>query len=354
MRSHEPYDGTRDYWDFFIAECVRQKAPLYVRLASGVRDDAKLSALAALARPGQPMANLILGAVHFLLLEGMNHELRAQYRTLNPENAPRPSSDPFPLFRDVCLAHEAKIAAIVASRVTNTNEVGRSAYLRAGFLVVAREAGEPLHLIELGLSAGLNLYWDRHLYRYVRDGAAFAAGPETAKLTLETQLIGPHVPPLEPTPRVGLRVGLERDPVDLSDPDARLWLKALVWPDHKDRFLRLERALEITSGYALDIESGDALSLLPDALAKAPRGGALVVTHTMTTYQFSKDEREALDNLLILASVRRPVWRLSMEWSDGVYPLKLTRYVDGAQQTRLLALCDPQGGMMEWRDDKSP
>jgi len=43
-----------------------------------------------------------------------------------------------------------------------------------------------------------------------------------------------------------------------------------------------------------------------------------------------------------------------MEWSDGVYPLKLTRYVDGAQQTRLLALCDPQGGMMEWRDDKSP
>src|SRR5258708_7308951 len=308
-------DGTRDYWDFFIAECVRQKAPLYVRLASGVRDDAKLSALAALARRGQPMANLILGAVHFLLLRGMNHELRAHYRTLNPDDAPRPSSDPFPLFRDICLAHEAEIAAIVASRVTNTNEVGRSAYLRAGFLVIAREAGEPLHVIELGPSARLNLHWDRYLFRYVRDNAAFAAGPETANLTLETQLIGPYVPPLEPTPRVGLRVGLERDPVDLSDPEACLWLKALVWAYHKDRFRRLELALEATSPYSLDIAGGDALALLPDAMAKAPRGGAVVVTHTMTTYQFSKLERDALDDLLILASVRRPVWRLSMEWS---------------------------------------
>jgi hypothetical protein len=149
-------------------------------------------------------------------------------------------------------------------------------------------------------------------------------------------------------------LGLERDPVDLSNPEARLWLKALVWPDHKDRFLRLERALQATRGYALNIESGDALTLLPDAMAKAPRDGALVVTHTMTTYQFSKLEREALDNLLILASVRRPVWRLSMEWGDGVYPLTLTRYADGAKHARILAICDPQGGMMEWRDDKSP
>jgi hypothetical protein len=351
MSTSEP---ARDYWDFFIAECVRQRAPLYVRLASGVREDAKLSALAARARPGQPMANLILGAVHLLLLRGLDHGLRAHYRTLNPQDAALATGDPFPLFRDVCLAHEAEIAAIVARRVTNTNEVGRSAYLRAGFLRIAMEAGEPLHVIELGPSAGLNLHWDRYLYRYVRDRAVFTAGASDGQLILETQLVGPHTPPLQPSPRVGLRLGLERDPVDLSDPEARLWLKALVWPDHKDRFLRLERALEAASGHALDIESGDALTLLPDALAKAPHEGALVVTHTMTTYQFSKMEREALNNLLILASVRRPVWRLSMEWGDGVYPLKLTRYLDGATESRILAICDPQGGMMEWRDDKSP
>jgi hypothetical protein len=31
----------------------------------------------------------------------------------------------------------------------------------------------------------------------------------------------------------------------------------------------------------------------------------------MTTYQSSKTEREALENVLTLASVRRPLWRLS-------------------------------------------
>lgn len=179
-------------------------------------------------------------------------------------------------------------------------------------------------------------------------------GTPMARLTLDTTLVGPHLPPLGPLPRVGLRLGLERDPVDLSDPEARLWLRALVWPDHIDRFRRLEGALNATKDLAADIARGDALSLLPDALAKAPREGPLVIVHTMSLYQFSKAEREGLDALLMLAGVRRPVWRLSMEWEEGSYPLKLARYLDGTEEMRILANCDPQGGMMEWRDEKSP
>jgi hypothetical protein len=117
------------HWDFFAGESLRQRAPLYARLATGIRDDERLRALAAKARPGQPMANLILAAVHLLLLRGAQHPLRAHYRTLAPEDAPPPGEDPFPLFRDFCLAHEVEIAPLVAAHVTNTNEVGRSAYL---------------------------------------------------------------------------------------------------------------------------------------------------------------------------------------------------------------------------------
>ena len=76
--------------------------------------------------------------------------------------------------------------------------------------------------------------------------------------------------------------------------------------------------------------------------------------HTLTTYQFAKPERQALDDMLVLVSLRRPLFRLSLEFSGGVYPLTLTRYADGAKEARLLALCDPQGGEMEWRDEKSP
>src|SRR6266446_6331476 len=108
-------DRSREYWDFFISE--------------GVRDDEALSALAANVRASQPMANLLFGAVHYLLLRGAVHPLSAHYRTLTEESTLR-SGDPFPLFRQFCFAHEAEIAALLATRVTNTNEVARSLFAR--------------------------------------------------------------------------------------------------------------------------------------------------------------------------------------------------------------------------------
>jgi len=195
-------DRSRGYWDFFISECVRQKAPLYVRLAEGVRDDEALSALAANVRPSQPMANLLFGAVHYLLLRGAVHPLSAHYRTLTEDPALR-SGDPLPLFRQFCFAHEAEIADLIATRVTNTNEVARSAYLRAGFLAIAAREQEPLHLIELGPSAGLNLHWHRYRYHYLTDTTVQEAGPDDGRFLITTQLMGGLVPPLSPVPRWG-------------------------------------------------------------------------------------------------------------------------------------------------------
>ena len=86
-------DRSREYWDSFISECVRQKAPLYFRLAKGVRDDEALSALAAKVRASQPMANLLFGAVHYLLLRGATHPLSGHYRTLTEDSALQ-SGDP--------------------------------------------------------------------------------------------------------------------------------------------------------------------------------------------------------------------------------------------------------------------
>ena len=45
-------DRSREYWDFFISECVRQKAPLYIRLAEGVCNDETLSGVAAKGTAG--------------------------------------------------------------------------------------------------------------------------------------------------------------------------------------------------------------------------------------------------------------------------------------------------------------
>ena len=96
--------------------------------------------------------------------------------------------------------------------------------------------------------------------------------------------------------------------------------------------------------------AGDALDLLPCSLARAPEGQPVCVYHTMVVYQFSPQMREALDNILTKARLRRPIWRLGLEGTlQGENHLTLGRYSDGAKQVRTLALCHPHGRWMDWR-----
>ncbi len=330
--------GSVDYWDFFVAETRRNPAPLYEQFALGVSRDDELKSFANNVRAGQPPANILFAAVHFLLLRGTQHPLRLFYPTLHRGTPPHELDGAFAAFKDFVVTHRAELAPLVRSRVTNTNEVGRSALLHAGFRALARDADEPLHLIELGPSAGFDLIWDRYGVRYIRAGESIHAGPAHAPLVLETELRGQKCRPRAQRPM--WRIGSDWSAIRsiLSCDDERDWLRALVWPDHIARFARLEKVLEIHASARPPIREGDALALLPDALGEIPPDQTACVYHSFVTYQFSDEERAALDDLLVGASLRRPLWRLSLEGTlSGEAPLFLHRYRDGVRDTRLLA-----------------
>ena len=216
--------------------------------------------------------------------------------------------------------------------------------------------GAPLLLLTLlavPLAVGLYLFAERrrmrYAVRYTRGREVFAVGARDAPLTLDCELRGRRLPPLGPAPRVASRVGLERNPVDLRDPDARDWLRALTFPDHVARFARLDKAIEAFDGAASDIRAGDALSLLPDALAAPPADAPVCVYHTLALYQFTEEMRQAFDAILTLAGVRRPVWRISLEGTlSGDNPLLLYSYRDGRRHKRTLARCNSHGAWLEW------
>jgi hypothetical protein len=333
------------YWDRFVSTVTAMEAPLYLRFAEGVRGDPALRALAAKALPGQPEANMLFGAVHYLLLRGARHPLREFYPDLADKVA---GGDPFPFLRDFCLVYKQEITRLITTRVTNTNEVGRATFLHAGLTALAKNAPQLLHTIEIGPSAGFNMYWDRYLYRYRKNGKIFTAGAPDGEVVIDVPLKGEHMPPLGPAPRVGQRIGLELSPVDLANSDDCDWLRALVWPDHMHRLRRFEAALKANRNWPHDIRVGDALELLPDAMAGIPENETLCICHTLAVYQFSDEAKQALDDILTIAGLRRPVWRLGLENEDGKYPLRLTRYANGAREARVLALCEPQGGWLEW------
>jgi len=336
-------DKPLDYWSYFAGEARRVNAPLYERLSICIGGDEELREFANGVRRGQPPANLLFAAVHFLLLRGAQHPLRTFYKNLGGTCG----EDPFPHFKDFVEKHRAELAALIATRATQTNEVGRSAILHAAFRKVAMEAGEPLNLIEIGPSAGLNLIWDQYAVHYRHGDELILLGD--GALAIACELRGAKRPPLGPAPKIASRIGLERDPVDLFDPDARDWLKALIWPDQVERFARLEKAIAIYALHKPNIVAGDALVNLSDAIACVPENQPVCVYHTSAIYQFTDDMRETLDAILTMAGLRRTIWRLSLEGIlNGDDPLLLYSYRDGKKEKLTLGRAHPHGAWLEW------
>jgi hypothetical protein len=330
---------------FAEREC-RGVSTLYERLALGIADDPELLAIAARARPDQPPPNLLLAAVHLLLLKGAHHPLAAYYPSISP--SADPYADAFPAFRDFCLQQREPLIALLDTRIVQTNEVRRSACLLPAFGKVARRFGRPLALVELGASAGLNLLFDRYQFDY-GDGRQY--GDVASPVLIVCASHGHRVPPLpRQLPKVAWRVGLDLHPVDLRDPEEALWLRALVWPDHRIRAAVLERAIEVARNDPPRLLPGDALELLPEVLAEAPPDAALCVFHTHTLNQLDESARARLTAILEDHATHRDLGRVSIERLGTPEPprLELVTYASGQRTEQHLANCDPHGGWIDW------
>jgi hypothetical protein len=332
------------------AEGVRASSPLYGRLLLAVADDPDLLALAGAARRYQPAGLLLLAAVHYLLLRGGEPRppLAAYYPSV--VGAATRTGDPALAFRRFCLARQEEIRELIASRRVQTNEVGRSACLLPAFtLASGMSRGRPLALVEVGASAGLNLLFDRYTYDY---GDGVVRGEAGSSVRISCSLRGASRPPLpKALPRVASRVGVDLHPVDVRDPDARLWQRALVWPEHTARAKILRRALDIARITPPPVEPGDALTVVPGLLKAIPEEAVPCVFHTHAVYQFAPQDREGMNILLAELSTQRDLLlRVALEPSDAghsVLSLNACRY--GRQEKRRLAVCDYHGMWLAWR-----
>ncbi len=338
----------------FAARECRGVSPLYQALARGVAADPWLLALAARAGAGQPPPNMLFAAVHALLLEGARDDPLARFY---PDLTPTPAAltAVMAAFAAFCRGHEDAIAAILGARVVSTNEVARAACLLPAFAEAAHRAAAPLHLIEVGASAGLLLNWDRYAYDY---GDGRVLGPPRATLTLNCEWRGAAARGAsdwaerglpESLPVVASRLGIDPNPLDPAEPEDAAWLHALIWPEQGARAERLEKALAIARAAPPPLCAGSALDHLAPALAALPATGAPCVYHAFTLNQFSTEMRREFEQQLRNAAARRPLWRIGLEWGAAPAPELVLAHYDGAGvREATLARCDPHGAWVEW------
>ncbi len=325
-------------------------SPLYERLCLGISQDADVLALAAQAR-SQPVPNILLAAVHYLLLKGARHSLAAYYPSVS--NGPRPGDDPYPHFRSFCIEHRDEILNLIQTRLVQTNEVRRCVYLALVCGIVAERAGHrPLAFIDVGASAGLNLLWNRFGYDY----SGHRLGDPRSPVQLACELRGDVRPPFpEGLPAVASRVGIDLNPVDVRDPDAVLWFRALIWPEHRERVDLLMRAFQLAQQDPPDLIAGDAIELLPRVIAAVPRGTPVCVFHTHAINQFPRGSRERLAALIDEHGRRRDLCRVSAEWiGTPQTQLELVAYEQGVKTEKLLAYVDGHARWIEWLDGGRP
>ena len=331
---------------FAETEC-RGSSTLYEHLSLSIAEDEKLLALAAHSSQGQPVPNLFFAAVQYLLLQGQFESLSQFYPSLT-DNAHSPEAA-YPAFRKFCLKSAATLQHLLTTRRVQTNEVRRSTYLYLVLSIIDRLiAKQPLALIEIGTSAGLNLLCDKYGYRY---GAYGFFGDRRSAVQLVCTFRGNNHPPLpQSIPKVVYRTGLDLNPIDVQDDEQVLWLRALVWPEHVERAELLRRAIEVARRNPLRLIAGDGIELLAETVRAVPEDAAICVFHTHTLHQFSPTARKRLSALLTeLAATKDIFFRISAEWLTPPHPkLELTTWQHGQEENRLLAYCDSHGEWLEW------
>lgn len=228
-----PAELQRAFHLFGRVEAPQVASPIYAELSYGVSTDPDLIALAAETQPGQPPPNMLFAAVQYLLMRGVEHPLSAHYPAVTSSD--RPFAPAFPLFRDFCLSHSDQIVPLLQERRTQTNVIQRCICLLPAFALVHMETAAPLHLLEVGPSAGLNLNWDQYRYTYpsaTPEGSPIEWGPPGSLVHLSTRRLGTApLPALPSSIPVASRLGIDVRPIDPSDDDAILWLRALIFPE---------------------------------------------------------------------------------------------------------------------------
>jgi hypothetical protein len=331
----------RRFADF---ECS-ESSPLYKHLSLNIANDSELLTLASFAQHGQPVPNLFLAAVHFLLLKGYKHPLSKFYPSIF--DVEFYTEDPFPYFRSFCFEHYTEIQNLISSRRVQTNEVKRCACLLPAFAFIARQVKErPLFFIEIGSSAGLNLLWHRYRYNY---GNEIQWGDVNSPVQINCSFQGNKPLIQQVFPKIVSCVGIDLNPINLSDPNEVLWLRALIWPEHKERVNLLNSAIQVARANALTIIAGDAIKALPEILASVPEHVELCIFHTFTLNQFSPDASEKLFSLLAQHSFKQHLFVISIEMKAKVKALvEITFFERGVKTSQSLAYCSPYGEWIEW------
>ena len=345
----------------FAGKNVLQDDPLYQALAAAAARRPDWAALLACAPATQRWPMLWLAALQDRVLAltdaGERPPLADYYASAGPARAPDAALETH--LGDFIARHHDALARCIATRTTQTNEIGRCAVLWPVLQALAQATGRRrIALLDVGCSAGLNLGVDTWRYRYVDDqsGATLATtAPDRDPRAPEIacRVLAGARPSATAIPEIVSRAGIDLDPIDVHDPAAVRWLRACLWPHDGERRARFDAAVALARTRAWPVRAvTDAAAAVDDWLAGVPGDTMPVVFNSWVLSYFDAALlRGYADSVLARVAGRGVAWisaedpTLSRTW----WPGKPAAEADGRPNATSWTVARPDGrGGVAW------
>jgi hypothetical protein len=230
-----------------------------------------------------------------------------------------------------------------------TNEAGRSASIMGGLLWLSQVLGPRFELNEIGASAGVNTMMERYFY----DLGGTTVGPADSPMRIVPEWRGPP-PPAGAVEIVNIR-GCDVTPVDLSDPEQALRLKAYVWAEVTERIGRIDAAIRLAGEKRPELVAQDAGDFVLEMLARPQQPGVSRVLYHSVMWQYlppaTRDLiRDAMAAAGEQATAEKPLaWvRLETNRQTFAHELSVKYWPGGDGEWTLLSNAHPHGAWVEW------
>ncbi len=326
----------------------------------------------AAALPADRLPALLLSAaVRALVDRHASARLAAYY--------PRPGH-PQPLddggfaaaFVDFCAAERDELARVCAEHRYQMTEVGRCVDVLPALAGLHR----PIGLVDLGTGAGLGLQLDRYRYRYVgSDGEAATLGDPDSPAELRCMVRGPFPLP-DRVPAVADRIGVDVEPLDLTDPQVHAWLAACV-PPEIGAVERFAAASEVALAHPARMLRGDVVDVVADAVDTLSDDVLACLVDTYVHVFLPPERAAAFRDAVDAIGARRDLDWISVDpltplgpggthsvqgiavpgslvernRREGVFGLiGRIRYRDGRREEQLLGAAHPGSAWLDWFD----
>ena len=283
----------------------------------------------------------IAGGMHALHLKGEEPGLAPIYDGLRPTNATE-------LVADALERHDHALLSWLDGP-PQTNEAGRSWGFAAAMLwLVEQGCPSDFALYEIGSSAGINLMMRR--YRF--DLGGVEVGPATSRMRIAPEWRGD--PPPAQSFDIVEATGCDVAPVDLTDSDQALRLRAYIWPELTERFARMDAAVEAANRFPPEIEKTRAGDFVAKVLAREPKPGVTrMIMHSVVWQYIPADERAAITSAIEeageAATIEAPLAWVMLEANRDTHRHELTvRWWPGGAETVKLGTAHPHGSWVEW------